>query len=568
MNRKYVDVIFALIVFSLPFKYIPQVLWLNILGGPFGQDLVIYPLVIGFVYTAYCQWKYKNVVYKWSIFRKFIIAYLTVLLISLAWALFDYPYYDLILNGPAGQIEKLPKPLAIFNDLGIPITKKALIEFWMFARPIKTIFFETISTFGGAYMIFCWYHNRIQRALDILLKVTTVDLVIIAAYGLVDVCYQNGQMWAQNFITMVLPFIHGNVSAKADYYQFHTPLFWGAQNRSIFLEPSYFGIYMAFAFPLLWWNIFRQTDVRKKLSLCGLFIVLAFEIFLTQSRTALAVNLCVFVIFALICLYRVQKKLFILLVILGIGYSSAFAGSMEFLKYGQVPSRIGEWTPLATKWQNMQKKEKELNQSVQKKGKELNQSAQKKEKESNKKIPQTSATEYVEHNLKSLSGSGEKGIHAGSNHSRFTVQKTHIQIGLEHPIFGVGTSLRQGYLREKLDKDPGGEIQKWNKNIDKWGLLGAGFPNLGDFTLRFAETGFLGLGLYLFPALMLFWQYGKILIRREMEVERISPFIFSALSFVGIMATGLGDGINITFCYWTAMAISFLLLFSKGDNNI
>ena len=297
--------------------------------------------------------------------------------------------------------------------------------------------------------------------------------------------------------------------------------------------------------------------MRKKLSLCGLFIVLAFEIFLTQSRTALAVNLCVFVIFALICLYRVQKKLFILLVILGIGYSSAFAGSMEFLKYGQVPSQIGEWTPLATKWQNMQKKEKELNQSEQKKG-----------KESNRRNPQTSAMEYVEHNLKSLSGSGEKGIHAGSNHSRFTVQKTHIQIGLEHPVLGVGTSLRQGYLREKLDKDPGGEIQKWNKNIDKWGLLGAGFPNLGDFTLRFAETGFLGLGLYLFPALILLWQYGKILIRREMEVERIGPFIFSALSFVGIMATGLGDGINITFCYWTAMAISFLLLFSKGDNNI
>lgn len=219
---------------------------------------------------------------------------------------------------------------------------------------------------------------------------------------------------------------------------------------------------------------------------------------------------------------------------------------MEFFKYGQVPSQIGEWTPLATKWQNMQKKEKEICKGYR----------------------QISIIEYIKCNIGSISGFDEKGVHAGSNHSRFTVQKTHMQIGLEHPILGVGTSLRQGYLREKLDKDPGGEIQKWNKNIDKWGLLGAGFPNLGDFTLRFAETGFLGLGLYLFPALILFWQYGKILIRREMEVERIGPFIFSALSFVGIMATGLGDGINITFCYWTAMAISFLLLFSKGDNNI
>lgn len=71
MNRKFIDILFAILVFSLPFGYIPNVLWQNFLGGPFGQDLVVYPLLIGFIYTAYCQWKYKNVVYKWNIFKKF-----------------------------------------------------------------------------------------------------------------------------------------------------------------------------------------------------------------------------------------------------------------------------------------------------------------------------------------------------------------------------------------------------------------------------------------------------------------------------------------------------------------
>ena len=73
MNRKFIDILFTILVFSLPFKYIPNVLWQNFLGGAFGQDLVVYPLLIGFIYTAYCQWKYKNVVYKWDIFKKFIL---------------------------------------------------------------------------------------------------------------------------------------------------------------------------------------------------------------------------------------------------------------------------------------------------------------------------------------------------------------------------------------------------------------------------------------------------------------------------------------------------------------
>lgn len=532
MNRKVIDIIFAILVFALPFKYIPRILWVITLGGPFGNDLVVYPLLIGFVYTIYCQWKYRNVFLKWSIFKKFILAYVGVLLVSLIWGLINYPYYDQILSGPADQIEKLPKVLALLHGIGIPIAQKTLLEFWMLARPIKGVFIEALYTFGAAYMIFCWYHDRVRRAIDILLKVTTMDLILIAAYGLVDVCYQNGQMWAQKFIAFILPLIHADVSAEFDYYQFHTQLFWDSQIRSVFLEPSYFGIFMAFAFPLLLWEISIATSNRGKIALWVLFTVLSFEIFLTQSRTALAVNLGVLGIFIIVCLYKMQRKLLILMAILCLGCGIGFAGSMEFIKVGQVPSRMGEWTPLATKWQSMQEKG-----------------------ETPKGLRTAGAENYVSENLKSLSGK-EEGSHAGSNHSRFTVQKTHIQIGLEHPLLGVGTTLRQGYLRDKLDQDPGDEIQKWDKNIDKWGILRGGFANLGDFTLRFAETGFLGLALFLLPAFILLWNYAKVLVKRS---EKAEPYLFIGLSFVGIMATGLGDGLNITFCYWLAMAISFLI---------
>lgn len=45
MNTKYIDIIFAMIVFALPFNYIPRMLWQNFFGGPFGSGLVIYPLI-------------------------------------------------------------------------------------------------------------------------------------------------------------------------------------------------------------------------------------------------------------------------------------------------------------------------------------------------------------------------------------------------------------------------------------------------------------------------------------------------------------------------------------------
>ena len=547
MNRRFIDILFALLVFSLPFNFMPQMLWQQFLGGPFGASLVVYPLIIGFAYTAYCQWKYKNVFYKFRVFKKFAFIYLVILLVSLVWGLYNYPYYTQILNGPADQIEKLPGVLSFLHGMGIPIKHQTLLEFWMLARLIKGVLFELLYTFGAVYMIFSWYHDRAQRAVDILLKVTVLDLVIIAAYGLVDVCYQNGQMWAQNALMTMNSIIHANMGMQTDPTIPQVQFFRDAQNRSIFTEPSAYGIFMAFAYPLLWWIIFRTQNIKTKILLWVLFLVITFEVFLSQSRLALAVSFAVFGSFTIFSLYSFKKEFITLLLTLLIGGGIAFSGAICFLQHGQVPARMGDWYPLATKWQEMQKQDAGKIQ-LEKDTKNVN------------------ADVYFEEGLASLSNDYKEGQHAGSNHSRFTVQKTHIQLGLEHPLLGVGTSLRQGYLRDKLDKDPGGEIQTWNKATDQKGLLRGNIPNLGEFTCRFAETGMLGLLCYLFPAFILLWRYAKVILQRERTITEISPFVFSGLSFVGIMATGLGDWMNVFFCYWMAMAIGYLVTGEKVRN--
>ena len=76
MNRKIIDILFGFIIFSLPFKYIPKAFWQLFFGGPYGQNLVVYPLVFGFLYTVYCIVCKKEKLYRVDVFIKFLFAYM------------------------------------------------------------------------------------------------------------------------------------------------------------------------------------------------------------------------------------------------------------------------------------------------------------------------------------------------------------------------------------------------------------------------------------------------------------------------------------------------------------
>lgn len=39
----------------------------------------------------------------------------------------------------------------------------------------------------------------------------------------------------------------------------------------------------------------------------------------------------------------------------------------------------------------------------------------------------------------------------------------------------------------------------------------------------------------------------------------LAPYIFSGISLIGIFATGLGDWMNVFFCYWVALAMGYII---------
>lgn len=160
------------------------------------------------IYTWYCQYKYKNVLVNFDEFLKFIVIYFIVIFISLIIGLYTYPYYDLVLNGPITQIEKLPKVINISSNFGIFIDEKILTIIWMMQSRIKSALLEVLYTFGGAYMIYCWYYNNWQTAFKILIKVILFSLIIIFGYCFIELFYLAGSKIAKNVLITITPYFH------------------------------------------------------------------------------------------------------------------------------------------------------------------------------------------------------------------------------------------------------------------------------------------------------------------------------------------------------------------------
>ena len=381
-------------------------------------------------------------------------------------------------------------------------------------------------------MIYIWYHDRVQQAIKILQNVVIFDLIIIVFYGLIDVCYQNGQMWAQNVLAIVNPILHDSPSINWSAVEFHPGLFWNGQVRSIFLEPSYFGNFMAFAFPILWWKICDTNGNNNKIGLFLLFIVLTFEVILSKSRTGALVLLGETVLYVVVVVYRKDRRLFTMGLSGIIAFLIAFGTANLFSKYAQFPVNwMGGRLPLATF-------------------------------KSEGKIPEE--TIALGDIIDSLFNKEKTSIEKQeSNHSRLTITKTDFIIGKEHILLGVGKSMRSAYLRDKLANDPGREIQDWNRRADENGVLSAdGMYFAGcDYTSRFSETGILGIILYCLPIVSVSWIYLHKVFNRQMPMTEIYPFLFCGISLAGMMVSGVGDALTLTFCPWMALGISFLLCF-------
>lgn len=531
MNTRYIDILFFFMCSTLIFNCIPTWLQANFLAGPMGLQLSFYPAIIGMFYTIYCQVKNKSYLPYLMEFKSFLFIYALITMVSLIHGLHIYPYYDCILSGPVEQIDKIPKLLEFLQEYNINVTAKELLSFWMIARPIKSLVFELIYTFGIAYMIYIWYSSDWKRGFSVLLKAILGSCILMMSYSIIEVYFLAGNLDAKNILEKINPYIH----LIKNNGTWHPPLLWYGQLRSIFAEPSHFGIYAAFVMPFIWYMLISRMNSKKMLFLYSAMVVLmTFFIILTKARTAFLllvgeILISIFVFCVLQNKYYIKKYFIVFLCSL-----IAFLSGNYFIEYNIVHKNNTSITATNTKKTN------NVSFDVCK-----------------------SIVNYVESNAVSVVNSDKR-----SNRARYSVMNADFRIGMDNLWLGVGTGLRSAYIPDYFDEKAlrNSEVKMWLHFREKLGIMKFGIARLGEYTARFAETGVIGLLFWIMPAVILLYQlYKKICFIND--VDKLKYIVFS-VSLIGVLVSGIGDFINLFYSYWVLLGLGYAMCFSKSDEKL
>lgn len=503
MNYKIRNILFLLISFFLIFNNVPKVIQQNNIGGSLLDKLVFYPIFIGLIYTVYCQYKYRNILVNFDKFSKFIIVYLGGMCVSLIIGLYTYPYYDLVLNGPVTQIEKLPKVINTLSNYEIYIDEKILTIIWMIARTIKSALFEMLYTFGGAYMIYCWYHNNWKTAFKILMKALLFSLIVIFGYSCIEIFYLAGNETAKNILITITPYFH-YIETNHGWWP---PLLWRNQIRSVFAEPSFFSIWAAFVLPFLWYKLIVSDTLRSKIISIMILIVFTTLVFLTNARTGVALLCGEFMCLLIYILWVHNNFIIRKFIFISICTICAFSLSNYFI--------------------NNFMTEKDI-----------------------------SAEDYFKNNLTNITS-----VEARSNGARYSTIYANVMVGIDNPILGVGKGLVTAYMPDYFPDfaENNREVQNWIKYQNEQGVLKIPIPSFCAYSLVFAESGIVGLLCYLFPAFFLIYNILKILYQNKGKLE----FAILLIALLGILASGFSNTLNITYCYWVLLGLGYAMCFGK-----
>lgn len=316
---------------------------------------------------------------------------------------------------------------------------------------------------------------------------------LITIYCVIEMIYLSGNPFAGDLLTLINPYLH-NIASEGGW---HPPLLWRGQMRAIFDEPSYLGIFASFTFPVFWLFFYKETCKIHLAFLWILQVCLAIELFLSQARTGIFLFMVEILIYTigLIVFYRHGSSMATILkrsVLICIGFLMAFGFSNYFINYQLIP-RINRFEDTKARVATADI----LRSDFDKYGLRLFGKSAFSSNNSHDKG-------YLENNLFSLSDSN-----ARSNKTRYTYMMADLRLGMTNPLLGVGPGLRSGYITMYLEeeKDLNSELLDNMKKVKEKGTLSQVYPYLGDYSIRFGESGLLGLISYLFPICFLFVSY-------------------------------------------------------------
>ncbi len=512
MNKNIINILFFLISFLLIFNNFYIVFPFNIFAGYLADKLVFYPVFIGIIYTFYCQYKFKNIFVNVDVFKKFFICIFWVISFSLILGLYNYPYYDLILNNLSTQNPKLITIINFLNDFNIFIEEKLGLIIWMIIRAFKGILLEFLYTFVMSYLIYCWYHNNWRKAFEILIKALLVSAFVVILYSTFEIFYFTGAEWAKDILIIITPYFHAIDIPGTAYGNWPPLLPPGIQLRSIFAEPSYFGIYSSFLLPFIWYNISNNNNKNKIVYILILFS-LCFCLFLTQSRTAMGLLIGEIILFFILTIYSNNFCIFKNFIIVSFVILLSFLLSNTFIN-----NCVDE----------------KLNKSI-----------------------NITSSEYIDRNFLSLMSEDRR-----SNSARYAYIKAAFRIGKDNKLFGVGPGLTSPYITDYFTENERNvfEVKLRIKKQREEGIFVAHMPILCEYIKKFAEIGVLGIIIYFMPLIYLIAKLCN-------KIKQKQEYIFFFISLLGIMASGISHDFLGSCYYWVLLGLGYAMCFGKENKE-
>lgn len=428
----------------------------------------------------------------------------------------EYEYYHLIC---LEQMDKLHNLLQSLHSFGISIRDLTAIKIWLSMQVIKVSLIRLFFTYGISFWIFHIGKNvkndsNDSKTVDVVFSnfVFAISILYMAlvSYSVLEMGYLRGNRFCTELLTMINPLLYEPQTALGWW----PPLLWSNQLRSLFLEPSFFGIASTLIVPIFFYKILKSNTFFISI-VSGMFISM---IFMTQSRTAVLLFFIQLFLLAFytFCLNHTYIKLTIKILFISI-LSFCFSA---FMISGFQSSSIRSSSSLSNYMTDTSN--------------------------------QFTVSDYVSNNITSVIGNKR------SNNARYANARAAFLTGVDYPFFGVGI-LSGMYVKNRFtSKDlENNEIKNiWVHNLNKEGPLKSGIPILNQFAFEMAQFGIPGLIIYLLPSLYIIFELLKRLDKNmNLEIVCISiAYIGSIVSFFS----------HVAFLqYYILTGIMIVLLYSK-----
>lgn len=485
-----------LVIIFYPFNFTP--LKLPLVGG----SLPLFFLLIGY-FLFIIELFIRPI--SFSKYEKIGIFFL---LISFLWYLITvvigvnyYQYYHLI---DVSQDDKLQILVYKMNQWGYENTLLTT-KIWLLFLGVRSAILETLFAYSITFWVFHIYKENFKKAFCDIYGALKILCLFISIYSLIEVGYLLGNELCKDILVNVNP-IFLKVAYLNDWWP---PLLWpNLQARSLFAEPSFFGIFLAMVLPFFVQLFLTESNGEKKNNYIfwGVYIFLIMLLVMSKARTAIALvsGEILLIILWQLCIHRKEwKKFFYFFGITIVAISLGLFGTFNFQS---IDTKVSA----------------ENNTNIQ---------------------------SYATQNVTSIVGNQR------SNNARLANTLATSKVGLENPLFGVGPGLVHEYIVEQLTVEDlnNPEVNKWTTDLKEQGPLRAGYPILNHLSWIFAAQGAIGLVIFLLPTVYII---KSVFLSKQMlnDIQIFSVFV----AFSGLVVAFLSNAAQLGYYILCGLLICYI----------